>query len=795
LINKTQVMYIDPVSEFGGLLLNVDKPGRYTGGEYGILSDKEAVFQTLIAFPDLYEIGMANHALKILYNRLNRMENISCDRCFAPAPDYEKLLREKRIPLYGLDTGIALGCLDMLMFTIGYELGLGGVFLMLDVSSIPLRCTDRTEEHPVVIAGGPAISNPLPYSPFIDAFWIGEAEEGFFDLAEELAELKIKKQGRAVILEKIKNHPNMWTYGKEKAVRAVYSGFATDALADIFPLPSMKIIQHHGMAEIMRGCPNGCRFCHAGFWYRPMRQKNREAVISQVNELVTKGGWHEISLSSLSSGDYNGINELVNDLNNQFTLHNVSFQMPSLKVSGFSLELIEKISVTRKSSLTFAVETPDNMWQKAINKEVTRESVTAILEEAKKRGWKSAKFYFMIGLPPSAALNEEEEIVDFIIDVGRRTRLVFNISIGIFIPKPHTPYQRTSQIDSLEASKKIDYIRSKLKPLGHKISFSNQLISRIEGLLSTGDERAGYYFEKAYKEGSRLDAWDEFINRDIWQNIINENSSFISEISDEKNKLSWKNIDSCIDKNFFEDEFKKSGKCALTNKCHEKCRKCGICGKNISVIKNELTIVNHDIKPVNIIKEKSDPGIFRILFNFEKINSAVYHGHLSLIEIFSSAFRRGGIPVKFTKGYNPLTKMEFASTLSTGVSADCEYASIDFNEDINPSYFLEKMNYCFPQGISIKNAECFYIHTGIKKHSLSSLLWGFAYQNSEKKIDYVNSENEKLYRQEQFKNYSDKRAALFHLKRKEVLARNIKTDAQTEWISYFDAYRFLYGKH
>jgi len=794
---KPNSRYVDPVEELGGLLLNVEKPGRYTGGEYGMLAKKDAAFSTLIAFPDLYEIGMVNQALRIIYNRLNGIKDISCDRAFAPAPDFEKLLRENNMPLYGLDTGISLSCLDMLMFTLGYELGLNGALLMLDVSSIPLRCSQRTEEHPFVIAGGPAVSNPLPYSPFIDAFWIGEAEEGFFELARELAFLKTEGQGRAALFEKFSSHPNVWVKGKEKAKRAVYSNFSMDdTQAAVFPVPSMKTIQHHGTVEIMRGCPNGCRFCHAGFWYRPMRQKNCNIIISHVQDMAAKGGWQEISLSSLSSGDYNGAGELIDNLNAQFSPFHVSFQMPSLKVSSFSLDLLEKLSVTRKSGLTFAVETAKDAWQMAINKEVTRDSVVSILEEAKKRGWKSAKFYFMVGLPlpeseSPGVKNEEEEIVDFIFDIGRRTRMNFNINIGIFIPKPHTPYQCCLQIDSGQALKKMEFIRFKLKPAGHKVSFSVPLVSTIEGLLSRGDERAGFLCEQAFLKGSRLDAWSEYINRDIWQKLIEENQT-LTEFSYDAEKLPWNVIDSCITDEFFKEESEKSQKSLPTAACTQKCGSCGVCAKNVKIIKNE-NCVNQIKKEVNINYGKSDPSIYRVLFSFSKSKGAVFHGHLSLIEIFSLTFRRAGIPVMYTKGFNPIAKMEFASPLSTGINADCEFASVDFPLEFNAAFFIENMNKYFPQDLLVRNAECFCIQSGMKKHSLSSLLWGFAYHNSENEIDYVNASQDKIYKNEKLKNYPNQKEALFSLRRKEVLARNITDAGDTDWISYFSAYRFLYG--
>ena len=787
--------YVDPLTELGGLLLNVEKPGRYTGGEYGIIAKKNAAFRCVIAFPDLYEIGMVNQALRVIYNRLNSVNDISCDRAFAPAPDFEKLLRAKNVPLYGLDTGLSLRCFDLLMFTMGYELGLNGVLLTLDLSGIPLRRAERKDDHPIVLAGGPAVSNPLPFSPFIDAFWIGEAEAGFFDLAGELALMKTKGKGRAETLEKISSHSNIWINGKKNVTRAVHSGFSSDnAQSAVYPIPSMKITQHHGSVEIMRGCPNGCRFCHAGFWYRPARQKKSDIIFSQVNDMVTKGGWREISLSSLSSGDYHHLGELIENLNESFSPRHVSFQLPSLKISGFSLDILEKISVTRKSGLTFAIETPRDAWQMSINKEVSRDSVISILEEAKKKGWKSAKFYFMIGLPlpqRDDLKSEEEEIVEFITDIGRKTRVCFNINVGIFIPKPHTPYQMESQIESEKAEKKLDFIRAKLKPLGHKVSVADTLISRIEGMLSRGDERAGLLCEEAYLGGSRLDTWNEYINRDIWRDLINANQTLLENFLSGKDSLPWEAIDSRVNHQFFLSEKIKSDNLERTLTCVEKCSDCGVCAGKIQINKNSS--VNLDKNTVNITrKNKSDPDIYRMLFSFSKKDTAVFHGHLSVIEIFSSAFRRAGIPVNYTKGFNPIVKMEFASPLSTGVSAEGEIALIDFyDDDIKSAMFEEEVNTRLPQGIRVETAKSFFIPSGKKKHSLSSLLWGFAYYGTEEKIDYVRFDQEKFYRNELLKNHGDQRSGLFYLRRKEILAKDL-TGKSAEWVSYFDVYKSLY---
>ena len=745
-----EMKLVNPTEAFGVSLCSVQNPSSYIGGELGSIVKKHddggRMLNFGIAFPDVYGIGMSNQAVKIIYNGLNALGSVRCERVFAVEKDFEELLSRTGVPLYTLETGIPLRSLDMLGFSIGYELGITGVLSMLDLGGIPLRACDRGEDDPIVIAGGCGSTNPAPFSDFFDAFFIGEAEGGMFELVGRIAKMKRDGATRAEMLAEFARDRHVWTRGMsaescghQKAFRAVWSEFGrVPSVESFMPLPNMKPVQDHGVVEIMRGCPNGCRFCHAGVYYRPQRAKSRQLIIDEVERLVSVGGYREISLTSLSSADYPDIEGLLDCLNGMYRKQNVSFQLPSLKVNSFSLPLLEKLSEVRKSTLTFAVETPEEAWQLMLNKEVYAQHLVDIILDAKKRGWSKAKFYFMVGLPlpETDGKTEEKAIVDFLLDLQERTRIQCNVNVGTFIPKPHTAYQRIRQISPEESARKLAYIRDNLPRGKFHVGTHDINTSYIEGLLSRGDERAGAVILSAYRKGARLDAWENHLRENLpfWNEAFDEAGWDVrAEILRERGKdeaLPWDGVSLGPSKSFFEKEWERSCSGVLTPKCAPDCdHKCGVCGDRTKVCASDFAsdAVVPPAKEVRVARDNI-PLMYRAVFQFTKCDGAEFLSHLSMIEMFNRAVLRSSLPVIYTTGFNPIPRLEFATTLSLGVSSAAEIGSTVLFDPVEPEDFMRMMNGNLPKGIRITRCTVFPVTNQRRRESLSAALWGSVYE-------------------------------------------------------------------
>lgn len=722
-------------------LLMIQNPARYTGGEfhYGTKDLAKVYFHTAICFPDLYEIGMSNNAVRILYDLLNSMEEVYCDRVFSVAPDFEQLLREKQLPLYTLDLQKPLSELDMLGISIGYELSATNILQVLDLGGIPLHACDRTDEHPIVICGGPAVTNPLPFAPFMDFVYIGEAEEGLQEVARILIDAKKQQKSRSEKLALLQSLPYLWYTGKKLALRFIDTNFATPESHTYrhYVVPNFKVAQDNGVVEIMRGCPNSCRFCHAGQYYKPYRQKLYSTMAAQVEQHVSDFGYREITLSSLSSGDHPYIKELIETLNAEYSHRHVSFSLPSLKVNSFSLGILEQLSEVRKSGLTFAIETPKEAWQRAMNKEVPLEQVIEIAREAKSRGWKLAKFYFMVGLPFVDRQVENQAIVDYVGAIYDATRLSMNINIGTFIPKAHTPFQWCSQLTPTQSYEQLSSLKKAINERirGCKVSYHEPNISYLEGLISRGDERYASVIESAYRKGCRLDAWDEYLKSDLWLEAIGEASynpdTCIFEPYGLDEELPWDSVSMRVSKKFLKDEYEKAKNLLLTERCFESCSHlCGVCSKVTEVIDttHKDPILEQVRDKTLVIEPKEEPisKTVQALITYRRFGRSLYISHIHAMRNFEMAFQRSKVGVQFTQGFNPKPKLEFVNPLSVGIAGDEEVmlAELIDSENLTEQEVKEKLGSALNDGYEI--VQVLFLRLD-KKQTLAKYLKGSLY--------------------------------------------------------------------
>jgi len=512
----------------------VKKPARYTGGELNSIVKQwdEQSLKIVFAFPDIYEIAMANVALQIIYGLLNDQENVICERVFSPWIDMEEQLRKNEVPLYSLETKHPLTDFDAIAISLGYELSYTNILNMLDLAGIPLERKNRTINDPLIFAGGHAAFNPRPLEDFVDFFIIGEVEEVILELTKLLSKKKKPFNKEEIFLELAKIEGIYVPSLKNKVKRRIIKNL-NNAFYPLRPIvPFIAPVHDRANIEIMRGCARRCYFCQAGYVSFPKRERSIDVLLKQVEAIIASTGYEELSLLSLSSCDYSHIEELMERLDDFCGKHRISISLPSSRMDSLKQGVIDIIQKHKANTITLAPEAGTQRLRDYINKNITEEDIFKAIEVAKKSKIKSAKLYFMIGLP-----SETQEDIQGIIDLAfkLRTFLPITVSISNFIPKPHTPFQRTRQIGPEEIAQKQAFLKNKIRGRNLKLRWHNANLSLLEGILSRGGQDLGIIIKKAWEAGCRFDAWEETFQWQIWEKVLLD---FLSEMNLE-NKLDY----------------------------------------------------------------------------------------------------------------------------------------------------------------------------------------------------------------------------------------------------------------
>jgi radical SAM family uncharacterized protein/radical SAM-linked protein len=724
------------------LLPSISRPGRYLGSEFNLPDiDLNAELKWALIFPDLYEIGMSHQGLHILYHLINQEQGFSAERCYCPAPDAEALMREHGVPLTTLESRRPLSDYDLIGITLPHELCYTNILTIFDLAAIEFLAEARSEASPIIIGGGTCGFNPEPVAELFDAVLIGDGEEAVVEISRLVASCKTEGSDRARIINDLAAVDGVYLprrynprFRRDGTIASIGSAPASPPMIKrrVLPtldqidhllkplVPNARIIHDRLAVEVARGCTRGCRFCQAGITYRPVRERSTTQIMELAERGIAHSGFDEISLLSLSTGDYSCLPEVLPRLMQRFADEKVSVALPSMRVGTLTRELMDQIRTVRKTGFTLAPEAGSERLRQTINKGISEKDLLQTAEQAYALGWNLIKLYFMIGLP-----TETDKDLDAIVDlvektaragaVSGRSRKKISVSVGTFVPKPHTPFQWEAQLSIEESRRRLNYLKSRLQKKAITLKYHDPEQSFLEGVFSRGDRRLTPLLIAAWEKGARLDSWSDYFDLSRWLDAAADIGLELDGYLAGRNVdelLPWSHIDSMVDLQFLVEERDKGLHQSYTADCrYHGCQKCGLCD-----FKTVMPIVHNPERAVSAPPPEAEkPSLpepaeiagpaehHRYLVSYSRTGMICYLGHLEFLQIIQRGLRRAQLKTHFSHGFNPLPKISFGPALPVGTQSLAEFFAVDLMSPLeNPAATAELLDHALPAGLAVK---------------------------------------------------------------------------------------------
>ena len=689
----------------------VKKPARYVGGEHHSCAKcwEQAEVRFALIFPDLYEIGMAHLGLQILYHILNGEEHLLAERCFVPDLDMEEQLRRHHLPLFSLESRHPLAEFDVLGITLPYELCYTNILTVLDLAGIPFRAAERGEDAPLILGGGSCAMNPEPVADFFDAIVLGDGEEVILEIAAVVRAAKQAGLPKSELLARLAGLAGVYvpslfvpryTNGEFAGMEALLPGRSTvrrrvlpelPAAAALRPplVPVVRPVHDRLGVEIARGCTRGCRFCQAGIIYRPVRERAASEILAIAEQGIAASGFEELALLSLSTGDYSCLSSLMTTLMDRFAGSFVSVSMPSMRVGTLTPTIMDQIRRVRKTGFTVAPEAGTDRLREVINKGITEADLLATCRNAFSLGWKLIKFYFMVGLPTETDA-DVAAIAELAAQARREAganahRVQINVSVGTFVPKPHTPFQWERQLSVDEARERINRIRERLPRRGFNLKWQDPRQSMLEGVFSRGDRRLARLIETAWRAGVRLDGWSEHYRLAAWEDAAEACGIDLAACLRERDParpLPWDHLQSGVDREFLVREHDRALAREYTPDCRTSgCQLCGLCDfKTLRPVICREAQPETGAVPVEPVaaapgESGAKPVVYRV--RYTRLGDSRFYSHLETLQLIFRALRRAGVAVLHSQGHNPTPKVSFSDALPVGMESEAEYFAME----------------------------------------------------------------------------------------------------------------------